>query len=152
MKGAKQMKKFLDDKRAISDAVAVLLFIAMAVVIAAVAGAFALSKTPEGSAPVAQLAIKGMDDSIIIDHMGGDAINPADLKVVLYDVSTGASKGNVTAPKIDGDTEPANVFNGGDRIIIDKTDMSTLSEGQYTVRVVFIPLDQVIAENNVYVR
>jgi len=148
----KRAGNFLRNERGISDAVAVLLFVAMVMAIAAVVGAAVLSKAPSGPTPVAQLHIYSSNGKIIIDHLGGDAINPADMRVIVYNLADGSVVDSpIDAPTIDTDVDPSGVFNAGDKIVIDTTDLTSLSAGQYTVRVIFLPLSKSIAENNVFV-
>jgi len=140
------------DRRAISDAVAVALLLTMAIVMAAAIGAVALSKAPTASAPVAQLSIHSSNGKIVIDHLGGDAIDPGDMRIVVYNLPSGTVLDSpIDNPTIDTDVSPTGVFNVGDKIILDTTDLSNLTDGQYTVKVIFVPLSKPIAESNVFV-
>lgn len=145
--------KFWRDGRGLSDLMAVLLLLAVAVVAAAVTGSMILSKTPSGTPPTASLAIKAMNGKVYVLHNGGDSIALSDLKVYVYEYpnmtyvegygprevgSLRACSGASTDCVVDGD--PTGIFNNGDNIQLN------VSPGNYVVKVEYKPLRQTISE------
>ncbi len=74
------------DVRAVSPAVGVVLVVALTVVLASgVAVAFAVGVAPQEPAPNARigLGVDAASDELVLEHRGGDALDVADLRVVV---------------------------------------------------------------------
>jgi FlaG/FlaF family flagellin (archaellin) len=141
----KKFEKFLKDRRAVSDALVILLLIAIGAVVATGIGAVLLTKTPKQTAPVANIVIEPVTNGVIIRHEGGDMISVDDLRVVVYKYPS-MEKVNAQ-PQFAADIVPPNdVFNAGDIISI-----GNLAAGTYEVDLIHIPTQTKIARNVVTV-
>ena len=141
----KKFEKFLKDGRAVSDALVILLLIAIGAVVATGIGAVLLTKTPKQTAPVASIVIEPVTGGVIIRHEGGDMINVTDLKFVVYRYPT-MEKLKEETPSITTDTNPSNMFNAGDVISI-----GGLNAGTYEVDLIHIPTQTKLAKQVVTV-
>jgi FlaG/FlaF family flagellin (archaellin) len=143
----KKFEKFLKDRRAVSDALVILLLIAIGAVVAAGIGSVLLTKTPKQTAPVANIVIEPATRGVIVRHEGGDMINVNDLKLVIYEYP---SMRKVDEPTLldhfTTDVEPQTMFNAGDVISI-----GNLAAGTYEVDLIHIPTQTKIARNVVTV-
>jgi FlaG/FlaF family flagellin (archaellin) len=144
----KKFEKFLKDRRAVSDALVILLLIAIGAVVAAGIGSVLLTKAPKQTAPVANIVIEPVTGGVIIRHEGGDMINLKDLKLVIYEYSS-MKKVNEETPSSDDVTTniaPSDMFNAGDVIF-----RSIKDAGTYEVDLIHIPTQTKIARNVVTV-
>jgi FlaG/FlaF family flagellin (archaellin) len=143
----KKFEKFLKDRRAVSDALVILLLIAIGAVVAAGIGSVLLTKTPKQTAPVANIVIEPVTGGVIVRHEGGDMININDLKLVIYEYP---SMRKVDEPTLSDhfttNVEPQTMFNAGDVISI-----GNLAAGTYEVDLIHIPTQTKIARNVVTV-
>jgi FlaG/FlaF family flagellin (archaellin) len=132
----KKFEKFLKDRRAVSDALVILLLIAIGAVVAAGIGAVLLTKTPKQTTPVANIVIEPVTEGIKIRHEGGDSIAPSDIKLMIYSYPsmTAVSGYPQTLPKPEPDVDPKNLFSAGDVVSV-----SNLDPGTYEVDLIYIP-------------
>jgi FlaG/FlaF family flagellin (archaellin) len=143
----KKFEKFLKDGRAVSDALVILLLIAIGAVVAAGIGSVLLTKTPKQTAPVANIVIEPVTNGVIIRHEGGDMIDASDLKLVIYKYPNMEKVAEETPlNKIDTDIAPSGMFNAGDVI-----SRSIQNAGTYEVDLIHIPTQTKIARNVVTV-
>jgi FlaG/FlaF family flagellin (archaellin) len=144
----KKFEKFLKDRRAVSDALVILLLIAIGAVVATGIGSVLLTKAPKQTAPVANIVIEPVTGGVIIRHEGGDMINVKDLKLVIYKYPEMENVNEETLPinGITTDIAPSGMFNAGDVIF-----RSIENAGTYEVDLIHIPTQTKIARNVVTV-
>lgn len=144
-------KKFLRDERGLSDAVAIGIFIAIALVLAAAIGSVALSRVPQNSAPVVSFSVQTAGNEVLIRHVGGDPVPLADLKIHVYFANNLSSvsgypisANNTSILRVDN--PPTGVLNNGDVIAL------SLPSGQsYKIAIEHIPGAVVIRELTAYI-
>ena len=131
----KKFEKFLKDRRAVSDALVILLLIAIGAVVAAGIGAVLLTKTPKQTAPVANIVVEPVTGGIKIRHEGGDSMNVSDIRLMIYSYPSMASVSGYpqTLPNPDPDISPTGMFSTGDIVSV------TLSAGTYEVDLIYMP-------------
>ena len=137
----KKFEKFLKDRRAVSDALVILLLIAIGAVVATGIGAVLLTKTPKQTAPVANIVVEPVTGGVKIRHEGGDMIPVTDLQLAIYKYPemTLVEKYPQTLENLGFDKDNANVpptdmFNAGDVVSV-----SNLGAGTYEVALIHIP-------------
>jgi FlaG/FlaF family flagellin (archaellin) len=145
----KKFEKFLKDRRAVSDALVILLLIAIGAVVAAGIGAVLLTKTPKQTAPTALVRIEATTDGVLIKHESGDSVPYSDVQVMVYEYPSmqkvngyPAGLGSTTSRT---EVDPNTMFNTGDVRSI------SLSAGTYQVELIHIPTQQKIASQVVSV-
>jgi len=141
----KKFEKFLKDRRAVSDALVILLLIAVGAVVAAGIGAVLLAKAPKQTAPVANIVVEPVTAGVIIRHEGGDMIPANDLQVVVYKYPSMEKVDNAQTQLV-ANIPPDNMFNAGDVISV-----SGLSAGTYEVDLIHIPTQTKIVKQVVTV-
>jgi FlaG/FlaF family flagellin (archaellin) len=129
----KKFEKFLKDRRAVSDALVILLLIAVGAVVAAGIGSVLLTKTPKQTAPVANIVVDTVKGGVIIRHEGGDMIAIGDLRVVVYKYPS-MEKVDAQPQFVVDIVPPDDMFNAGDVISV-----SDLAAGTYEVDLIHIP-------------
>jgi hypothetical protein len=142
----KKFEKFLKDRRAVSDALVILLLIAIGAVIAAGIGSVLLTKTPKQTTPVANIVIEPVTRGVIIRHEGGDSIAPSDIRLIIYNYPSMTLVSDKTLPTPNPDVPPANLFSAGDVV-----SESNLDPGTYEVDLVYIPTQTKLAKQVVTV-
>jgi len=143
----RKLSKFLGDLRGLSDAVAIAVFVSVALVMGVMIASFALSKAPTAAAPTISIAIGPIATGTVgIFHKGGDGVPLEHLRIYVYKAS---DMSNVTGyPKLGSnlssnekvDLDPTGVFNNGDVLKLN------LSAGSYKIAVEYVPTKQTIAE------
>jgi len=141
----RKLSKFLGDLRGLSDAVAVAVFVGVALVMGVMIASFALSKAPTAAAPTISIAIGPIATGTVgIFHKGGDGVPLEHLRIYVYKA---ADMSNVEGyPKLASslnekvDLDPTGVFNNGDVLKL------SLSAGSYKIAVEYVPTKQTIAE------
>ncbi|MEM2679330.1 MAG: hypothetical protein QXU01_02790 [Candidatus Hadarchaeales archaeon] len=141
----RKLSKFLGDLRGLSDAVAVAVFVGVALVMGVMIASFALSKAPTAAAPTISIAIGPIATGTVgIFHKGGDGVPLEHLRIYVYKAS---DMSNVEGyPKLASslnekvDLDPTGVFNNGDVLKL------SLSAGSYKIAVEYVPTKQTIAE------
>jgi FlaG/FlaF family flagellin (archaellin) len=141
----KKFEKFLKDRRAVSDALVILLLIAIGAVVAAGIGAVLLTKTPKQTAPNTLVNIKSTTGGVLIMHEGGDSMSYSDVQVMVYSYPSmqkvqnypTALNSDTVEPRTEVD--PNTMFNTGDVRFIQ------LGAGTYQVELIYIPTQQKIA-------
>lgn len=95
-----QLKQLLDDDRAVSPVIGVILMVAITVILAAVIGTFVLGlgdqvsqTTPNASFGFDYDRVNGGNDSLTISHNGGDTIGSTEVSVAVSGGSISASNG-----------------------------------------------------------
>jgi FlaG/FlaF family flagellin (archaellin) len=143
----KKFEKFLKDRRAVSDALVILLLIAIGAVVAAGIGAVLLTKTPKQTTPVANIVVEPVTGGIKIRHEGGDSINASDIRLMIYNYPnmTAVSNYPQTLPNIEPDVPPAGMFSTGDVVSV------PLSAGTYEVDLIYMPTQTKIVKQVVTV-
>ena len=143
----KKFEKFLKDRRAVSDALVILLLIAIGAVVAAGIGSVLLTKTPKQTTPVANIVIEPVTGGIKIRHEGGDSIAPSDIRLMIYNYPSMAEVSGYpqTLPTPNPDVEPKNLFSAGDVVSV------SLSAGTYEVDLIYIPTQTKLAKQVVTV-
>jgi hypothetical protein len=132
----KKFEKFLKDRRAVSDALVILLLIAVGAVVATGIGAVLLTKTPKQTTPVANIVIEPVTGGIKIRHEGGDSINASDIRLMIYNYPNMTAVSNdypKTLPTPEPDVPPTGMFSTGDVVSV------SLSAGTYEVDLIYIP-------------
>jgi len=129
----KKSGKFLKDRRGVSDALVMLLLLAVGAVVVAGIGSVLLAKAPKQTAPVANIAIDSVTGGIKIRHEGGDSIAPSDIRLVIYNYPSMTLVSNQTLPNPNPDIPPANLFSSGDVVSV------SLNAGTYEVDLIYIP-------------
>jgi FlaG/FlaF family flagellin (archaellin) len=146
-----ERKSFLKDNRAVSDALVMLLLLAVGAVVVAGIGSVLLTKAPKQTAPVASVAVVPTANGVLIKHEGGDSISYSDVQVMVYsypsmqgvsDYPTGLNSATVQSRT---EVNPATMFNTGDVRYI------SLSAGTYLVELIHTPTQQKIASEVVTV-
>jgi hypothetical protein len=143
----KKFEKFLKDRRAVSDALVILLLIAIGAVVAAGIGSVLLTKTPKQTTPVANIVIEPVTGGIKIRHEGGDSIAPSDIRLMIYNYPSMLKCLAILklfrhpAPDVD----PTNLFSAGDVVSV------TLDAGTYEVDLIYIPTQTKLAKQVVTV-
>jgi flagellin-like protein len=128
-----KIQAILDDDRAVSPVIGVILMVAITVILAAVIGTFVLNLGGDlQSTPQAQLSIEEVGGEIVIEHNGGDALDADDFTIQYDD---GASP------------------NGkwGDELSVGEshTVATSPTDGEHTVTVIHEPSDSIIVEGSV---
>jgi FlaG/FlaF family flagellin (archaellin) len=147
----KKSGKFLKDERAVSDALVMLLLLAVGAVVVAGIGSVLLTKAPKQTAPVASVTVVPTANGVLIKHEGGDSISYSDVQVMVYsypsmtNVSNFPTGLNSTTVQSRTEVNPATMFNTGDVRYI------SLSAGTYLVELIHTPTQQKIASNVVTV-
>ena len=131
----KKFEKFLKDRRAVSDALVILLLIAIGAVVAAGIGSVLLTKTPKQTTPVANIVIEPVTGGIKIRHEGGDSLNISDVRLMIYSYPSMAAVSGYpqTLPTPEPDVPPTGMFSTGDVVSV------SLSAGTYEVDLIYIP-------------
>jgi flagellin-like protein len=121
-----QLKQLIDDRKAVSPVIGVILMVAITVILAAVIGTFVLGLSDEVSNTTPQVSFNFDLDGgeLTITHTGGDTVNGANLDII------------VSNPSGTDTSETINNFGGTDISAGDQTTVTGL-EGDETVRVVF---------------
>lgn len=136
-------KRFLKDNRAVSDALVMLLLLAVGAVVVAGIGATLLSKAPKQTAPIATITVTAAPGSILIKHEGGDSIAYGDIQVLIYSypAMTAVSGYPDEMENLNdrSEIEPSELFNTGD------VRAAELSEGTYLVELIYVPTQTKIA-------
>ncbi|MEM4546654.1 MAG: type IV pilin [Nitrososphaerota archaeon] len=141
-----KLSRLFKDQRGLSDAVAIALFVGVALVMGTLIASFALSKAPTAAAPTVSISIGPIATGTVgIFHKGGDGVPFEHLRIYVYNA---ADMSNVSGyPKLANDTSitkvdlaPNNVFNNGDVLRL------SLSAGSYKIAVEYVPTRQTIAE------
>jgi len=146
-----ERKSFLKDRRAVSDALVMLLLLAVGAVVVAGIGSVLLTKAPKQTAPVASVAVEPTANGVLIMHEGGDSISYSDVQVMVYSYPSMQSVSgyptglNSTTVQSRTEVNPAAMFNTGDVRYI------TLSAGTYLVELIHAPTQQKIASATVTV-
>ena len=124
--------------------------VAITVILAAVIGTFVLGLGDSlgDNQPNAQLSVDvdESDDSLTVNHNGGDSIPSDTLRVVISDVSEGEQRnGDVTSRISVGDAASGNLATGEDNTTIDQ-------DTDYRVRIIHTPSDSVILDRTFQVQ
>ena len=139
----KKFEKFLKDRRAVSDALVILLLIAIGAVVAAGIGSVLLTKTPKQTAPSVLVRIEATTGGVLIKHEGGDSVPYSDVQVMVYNYpsmqNVGGYPASLNSTTSRTEINPNTMFNTGDVRFI------TLSAGTYQVELIHIPTQQKIA-------
>jgi flagellin-like protein len=123
-----EIRKLLDEKRAVSPVIGVILMVAITVILAAVIGTFVLGLGDQvnNNAPQASLEFdyntSGSPYTVNVTHTGGDSLNAGDLKVTDTNTS-GTNTPNVSAS--------SGTFSAGDEVV-----NGTVDPGE-TIRIVW---------------
>jgi hypothetical protein len=144
----KKFEKFLKDRRAVSDALVILLLIAIGAVVAAGIGSVLLTKTPKQTTPVANIVIEPVTGGIKIRHEGGDSIAPSDIKLMIYkypSMDAVSSDYPKPLPTPNPDVDPKDLFSAGDVVSV------SLDPGTYEVDLIYIPTQTKLAKQVVTV-
>lgn len=157
------MRLLLSNRKGISDALVVILFFAIAVVIAGVVLAYVTGFMPHGKTPVAQLTIYDYSESLssgysfVVKDLGGDSIPLRDLRVVAINVTNNQvvysriisqDLGNFTLVNIYG---PANQsLDPGEKIIASNNVIR--QAGTYEIKLMYEPTKQVIASTTITIQ
>ncbi len=136
-----QLKQFLDDDRAVSPVIGVILMVAITVILAAVIGTFVLGlgdqvsqTTPSASFQFDYDRNSSGSDELTVTHNGGDSLSPTETTIVAsggFNNSSGdgmgtrTTWGNMTS---DNSTD----VTAGSSVTVQSTDLR-----DYTVRVVW---------------
>ncbi|MEG9194178.1 MAG: type IV pilin [Candidatus Methanoglobus sp.] len=145
-------RSFLKDRRAVSDALVMLLLLAVGAVVVAGIGSVLLTKAPKQTAPVASVAVVPTANGVLIKHEGGDSISYSDVQVMVYSypsmqgVSNFPTVLNNTTVQSRTEVNPATMFNTGDVRFI-----SLSTQGTYLVELIHTPTQQKIASEVVTV-
>lgn len=142
------LKKIFMNDRAVSPVIGVVLMVAITVILAAAIGSSVFGQTPAKSAPQANINAKfsGYDadripSAVIIEHLGGDALNWDSAELLLYDVD-GAE---VTLDEDSVTTVLTGDFVVGDVLSIDiAEDETILKNSIYNVKIVDTLSNQII--------
>ncbi|MEM2079316.1 MAG: hypothetical protein QW104_01350 [Nitrososphaerota archaeon] len=141
------LSRLCKDSRGLSDAVAIAVFVGMAIVMGTLITSFALSKAPTGAAPTISVSVSPISTGTVgIFHKGGDGVSLEHLRIYVYQASNMSNVGGY--PKLASslnssdkvDLDPTNVFNNGDVLKLN------LSSGSYRVAIEYVPTKQTIAE------
>jgi FlaG/FlaF family flagellin (archaellin) len=139
----KKFEKFLKDRRAVSDALVILLLIAIGAVVAAGIGSVLLTKTPKQTAPSVLVRIEATTGGVLIKHEGGDSVPYSDVQVMVYEYpsmqNVNGYPAGLSSTTSRTEVNPDTMFNTGDVRFI------TLSAGTYQVELIHIPTQQKIA-------
>jgi FlaG/FlaF family flagellin (archaellin) len=139
----KKFEKFLKDRRAVSDALVILLLIAIGAVVAAGIGSVLLTKTPKQTAPSVLVRIEATTGGVLIKHEGGDSVPYSDVQVMVYNYpsmqNVSGYPASLNSATSRTEINPNTMFNTGDVRFI------TLSAGTYQVELIHIPTQQKIA-------
>jgi len=139
----KKFEKFLKDRRAVSDALVILLLIAIGAVVATGIGAVLLTKTPKQTAPVANIVVEPVTGGVKIRHEGGDMIPAKDLQLAIYKypdmtLEQGYPKTLETLfrdnANANANVPPGEMFNAGDVVSVPLNNLGT-----YEVALIHIP-------------
>lgn len=146
-----QIKELLDDDRAVSPVIGVILMVAITVILAAVIGTFVLGLGDQVSQTTPNASF-GFDydrdttasnqDAITISHGGGDTIDASELNVTLSEASTNNSTTNINKSYEWSTFDSAGDVTAGSAATINRTDVG-LSSGESfdlseaTIRVVY---------------
>ena len=140
----------MKDRRGVSDALVMLLLLALGAVVVAGIASVLMTKTPKQTAPIATISITPTQGNVLIKHEGGDSIAYTDIQVMVYSypsmsAATGYPK---TLNDADQTTElnPDTLFNLGD-----VRALSDLDSGTYLVELLYIPTQTKIASTIVTV-
>ena len=135
------------DDRAVSPVIGVILMVAITVILAAVIGTFVLGLGDSlgDNQPTAQLSVDvdEADDSISIEHNGGDSIDSGTLNVVVTNATAGDDRGDglIESRFSVGDTESAASSNG-----------NTVADGdEVRVRIIHQPSDSILLDRTIEV-
>jgi flagellin-like protein len=108
-----QIKEILNDDRAVSPVIGVILMVAITVILAAVIGTFVLGlgdqvsqTTPSSSFQFNYDRVDGGEDTLTIAHNGGDTLTASEVRVA---ISGAASNGSVTDSNINSQHDFANL-------------------------------------------
>ena len=139
---------FNSDDRAVSPVIGVILMVAITVILAAVIGTFVLGLGDSlgDNQPTAQLSVDvdEADDSISIEHNGGDSIDSGTLNVVVTNATAGDDRG-------DGLIESR--FSVGDTASADTNSTeNTVADGdEVRVRIIHQPSDSILLDRTIEV-
>ena len=137
---------FGGDDRAVSPVIGVILMVAITVILAAIIGTFVLGLGGDLDAqPNAQIDITSDgDDTITIEHNGGDTVGPQNVDIVLRNGSSTVDRETLgdVATDVDGD------ITVGDSVTVE---LNT-ADGDNTVdnvRLIHTPSDSILADRTV---
>ena len=155
----------MDDDRAVSPVIGVILMVAITVILAAVIGTFVLGlgENVSESTPQAQLTMDADTNNITINHKGGDAIPSSEIKITVSNESSGEI---ATFSPNSNETEELTVGDSGTLYMSDtnaslywpdKVSTGTASQSgttlttgvPYTVQIVHTASDQLIMDRTV---
>jgi len=162
LSGANDGKRLLQDDRAVSPVIGVILMVAITVILAAVIGTFVLGlgENMQNTAPTASVSLSDASDGyvgsgasaadmFVLSHDGGDALTQEDTKVVIRN-----SDGSVVATwdqgwgaadlelRLNGQTSDwsSGEYSTGDSLTVHDTDgdgsTTALAGGDYEVQVI----------------
>jgi len=169
-----KLKAVLDNDRGVSPVIGVILMVAITVILAAVIGTFvlglgdSLQTTPQLSASASDASTDYADatgtnavDAFTISHNNGDALQVADMRVVVRNPS-GESVASLDSDNsfaqndielLDpSDAAPSGQFSVGDTLTINantKDEASLTSGDEYTIQVFHLPSDSMVSETTV---
>ena len=137
---------FGSDERAVSPVIGVILMVAITVILAAVIGTFVLGLGGDLNAqPSAQIDITSDgEDTITIDHNGGDTIQLDNLDIVLRNGSTTVDRATLE----DVDNEDDSSISVGDTVTVElDTDGAEFTVDN--VRLIHTPSESILADRTV---
>lgn len=137
---------FGSDERAVSPVIGVILMVAITVILAAVIGTFVLGLGGDLNAqPSAQIDITSDgEDTITIDHNGGDTIQLDNLDIVLRNGSTTVDRATLE----DVDNEDDSSISVGDTVTVElDTDDADFTVDN--VRLIHTPSESILADRTV---
>jgi len=134
-------KNLIDEERAVSPVIGVILMVAITVILAAVIGTFVLglgdqvqNTTPSASFgfDAENLGSGDADDKVTITHQSGDTLTAAhiDVKIGSTSIYTDGSAGTATT----GWSE--DTISAGDQLVFDEDGSDTVS-GEQTIRIIY---------------
>jgi hypothetical protein len=138
-------KSFLKENKAVSDALVMLLLLAIGAVVVAGIGSVLLTKAPKQTAPVATITVQPTSGGIVIKHEGGEPVAYSDVQILIYNypamtlVSGYPAALNSTTITSKAEVNPATMFNTGD------ARAATLSAGTYQIELIHVPTQTKIA-------
>jgi flagellin-like protein len=180
-----QLKKLLADDRGVSPVIGVILMVAITVILAAVIGTFVLGLGNEVSetAPTASMGFADASDAyepsdasgdakdlFVVSHNNGDKLQAADVKIVIREASTDATKAtwnsgswsgswtvaNLDQPTIGGDNfgpgATVEEFSVGDSIVLatsDDDNLGAADDTSFKVQLIHKPSDTTVASGTV---
>jgi len=135
-----EFKNLLDDEKAVSPVIGVILMVAITVILAAVIGTFVLGlgDQVQSTTPQASFGFEASGDktTVTVTHETGDSIDAADLSVSATDamVGTGDSNDNSEPWSSVGSGDPVSA---GDSATVEYDGSDTNNWGGETIRVIY---------------